>query len=106
MAESKNEAAIVAEVRAKALVDRAFKKQLLADPAGVLRAAGLTIDPSVTIRVLESTAKERYLVLPYVDVEKGRISEDQLANVSGGMQPPASCVNPGGGPDPIPVVLY
>jgi hypothetical protein len=48
----------------KALSDNAYKKRLLADPAAVLAEEGTVIPQGVTVKIVESTPKEIWLVLP------------------------------------------
>ena len=44
--------------------DPEFKRRLLADPVGVLRAEGVNLPEGVRVRVIEDTAKTLHLVLP------------------------------------------
>lgn len=55
---------ILDAVTAKALDSNKYKQQLLADPAAVLTAEGLTIPEGVRVVILENTADTIYLVLP------------------------------------------
>jgi hypothetical protein len=48
----------------QAMSDPAFRKKLLADPAGTLRRAGVEVPEGVTIAVVEDTATKVHLVLP------------------------------------------
>ena len=48
----------------QAMSDPAFRKRLLADPAGTLRRAGVEVPEGVTIEVVEDTATRVHLVLP------------------------------------------
>lgn len=52
------------QVIAKTWSDEQFKQQLLADPNGVLSAAGVEIPNGVTVKVVEETDQQTYLVLP------------------------------------------
>jgi hypothetical protein len=49
----------------KALADQGYKKRLLSDPAGVLAEEGEAVPAGVTVRVVESTPSEVWLVLPH-----------------------------------------
>jgi hypothetical protein len=49
---------------AKTWTDEAFKARLLADPAGVLMAEGLSIPAGVSVKVVENTDTVFNLVLP------------------------------------------
>ncbi len=42
----------------------AYRSRAVSDPRGTLRAFGLELDPGVELRVLDSTADLRYLVIP------------------------------------------
>lgn len=48
----------------KAWAEPAFRKQLKADPANVLKKEGIEPPSGVKIEVIESTPKKRYFVLP------------------------------------------
>ncbi len=48
----------------QAMSDPAFRKRLLADPAGTLKGAGVEVPKGVTIEVVEDTATKVHLVLP------------------------------------------
>ena len=67
---------------AKAWADEAFKQQLLADPATVLKAQGLELPAGLTVKVLENTDQLVHLVLPPKPTE---LAEDDLDRVSGGI---------------------
>ena len=53
----------------QAMSDPAFRKRLLADPAGTLRAAGVEVPEGVTFQVVEDTATKVLLVLPACEDE-------------------------------------
>lgn len=55
---------ILGRVIARTWTDDAFKRQLAADPNGVLSAEGVEIPNGVNVRVLEETDSQYYLVLP------------------------------------------
>jgi Nitrile hydratase, alpha chain len=63
--------------------DPALKAKLLADPAGVLKANGLTVPAGVTVKVLENTDRVLNLVLP-VKAAPAELSEAELHQVAGG----------------------
>ena len=48
----------------EAMSDPAFRRRLMADPAGTLRRAGVEIPEGVTIEVVEDTATRVHLILP------------------------------------------
>jgi hypothetical protein len=68
-------------VLSKAQKDADFRKKLVSDPRGVLRAAGLKIPDSMQVKVVEDSANSRTLVLP---PPAGELSEAELEAVAGG----------------------
>lgn len=57
----------------------AYKKRVVSDPRTVLREMGLRLEPQVEIRVLDSTAQLRYLVLPFRPLGTEGLGEEELA---------------------------
>lgn len=57
----------------------AYRSRAVSDPRGVLREFGLDLDPDVELRVLDSTADMRYLVIPRRPLGSEDMSEDELA---------------------------
>lgn len=49
----------------KAGADAGFKQRLLADPSKTLGEEGVAVPDGVTVKVVESTDKEVWLVLPH-----------------------------------------
>jgi nitrile hydratase subunit alpha len=58
-----------------------YRSRAVSDPRGVVREFGLELDPEVELRVLDSTADIRYLVLPRRPSGTGEMSEDELAGL-------------------------
>jgi nitrile hydratase subunit alpha len=58
-----------------------YRSRAVIDPRGVLREFGLELTQDVEIRVWDSTAEIRYLVLPERPPGTGQFSEDQLASL-------------------------
>jgi nitrile hydratase len=56
-----------------------YRSRAVADPRGVLADFGVTLDEDVTVRVWDSTAGVRYLVVPRRPA--GALSEEQLAGM-------------------------
>ena len=56
-----------------------YRSRSVLDPRGVLREFGLDLDKEVEVRVWDSTADVRYLVLPERPAGTGQLSEEQLA---------------------------
>lgn len=59
----------------------AYRSRAVIDPRGVLREFGLELDPPVEVRVWDSTAEIRYLVLPERPAGSERLSADRLADL-------------------------
>jgi hypothetical protein len=49
----------------KSLADQGYRKRLLSDPVAVLAEEGMAVPAGVTVRVVESTPSEVWLVLPH-----------------------------------------
>jgi nitrile hydratase subunit alpha len=56
-----------------------YRSRAVIDPRGVLREFGLDLDEDVEVRVWDSTAELRYLVLPERPAATEKLTEDQLA---------------------------
>jgi nitrile hydratase alpha subunit len=57
----------------------AYRSRAVSDPHGVLGEFGVTLDDDVELRVLDSTADIRYLVIPRRPAGSEALSEDELA---------------------------
>jgi nitrile hydratase len=57
----------------------AYRARAVAEPRAVLREWNTEIDPSVEVRVWDSSAEVRYLVLPERPEGTDQLSEDELA---------------------------
>lgn len=57
----------------------AYRSRAVIDPRGVLREFGLELPADTQVRVWDSTAELRYLVLPQPPTGMERMSEEQLA---------------------------
>lgn len=57
----------------------AYRSRAVRDPRGVLAEFGVDIDPDVEVRVWDSTAELRYLVIPQRPAGTDSMSEDELA---------------------------
>jgi nitrile hydratase len=58
-----------------------YRTRVVADPRGVLREFGLELGPDVEVRVLDSTADMRYLVIPQRPAGTERLSEEEMARL-------------------------
>jgi len=67
--------------------DEEFKKRLMADPAKILDAEGVSVPDGVSIRVVEDTDQVRTLIIPPAP---SHLDDDQLKGITGGsrMCPP------------------
>ena len=59
----------------------AYRSRAVVDPRGVMREFGLELDDHVEVRVLDSTADLRYLVLPHRPAGTQGMSAEQLAEL-------------------------
>jgi nitrile hydratase subunit alpha len=59
----------------------AYRSRAVIDPRGVLREFGLEIPEDVEVRVWDSTAELRYIVLPERPAGTEKMSEDELASL-------------------------
>src|SRR5206468_2202625 len=58
-----------------------YRSRAVIDPRGVLQEFGLELNDDVEVRVWDSTAEVRYLVLPERPAGSERLNEEQLAAV-------------------------
>jgi nitrile hydratase len=58
-----------------------YRSKAVADPRSVLADFGVTLDPDVTVRVWDSTAEVRYLVVPMRPAGTDDWSEQRLAGI-------------------------
>ena len=58
-----------------------YRSRAVIDPRGVLREFGLDLDDDVEVRVWDSTADVRYLVLPERPAGTENLSESELAEI-------------------------
>jgi nitrile hydratase len=56
-----------------------YRSRSVIDPRGVLREFGLEVPEDVEVRVSDSTAEVRYLVLPERPAGTEQLTEDELA---------------------------
>jgi len=56
-----------------------YRARAVRDPRGVLREFGLELPESTRIRIWDSTAEVRYLVIPRRPEGAGHLSESELA---------------------------
>jgi hypothetical protein len=71
---------IAADVFARTMTDPEFKAQFIADPAGVLSAAGVEVPEGLTIKVVENSSSTFHVVLP----DPEAMTDELLAAASGG----------------------
>lgn len=57
----------------------AYRSRAVSDPRGVLREFGVELPPTTEIRVWDSSAEMRYLVMPMRPAGTDGLNEDQLA---------------------------
>jgi nitrile hydratase len=56
-----------------------YRSRVVREPRAVLREFGVELDPDVTVRVWDSTAETRYLVVPMRPAGSDELDEDALA---------------------------
>ena len=61
--------------------DAAYRSRVVIDPRGVLADFGTAIDDDVEVRVWDSSAEVRYLVLPERPAGAENLSEEQLTRM-------------------------
>lgn len=61
--------------------DFAYRSRAVIEPRAVLREFGLELDESVTVHVWDSSAEQRYMVLPERPVGTEDMSEEELATL-------------------------
>ena len=61
--------------------DAAYRSRVVLEPRAVLREFGLNVDESKEIRVWDSTASIRYMVLPERPDGTGDLPEEKLAEL-------------------------
>ncbi len=59
----------------------AYRSRAVIDPRGVLREFGTQIDEDVEVRVWDSTAELRYIVIPERPAGTGHMNEEELAGL-------------------------
>ncbi len=69
------------KIIARCWEDEEFKKRLMADPAKILDAEGVSVPDGVSIRVVEDTEQIRTLVIPPAP---SHLDDDQLKGITGG----------------------
>jgi len=58
-----------------------YRSRMVVEPRAVLKEFGLELDPSVEVRVYDSTADMRYLVIPQRPPGTEHMSEEELASL-------------------------
>lgn len=86
-----------AQLIERATRDPSFRKELMADPRGVIRREfGVDVPDSVDIQVVEDSPTTSYLVLPAAEATAGQqLSDDELEAVAGGWSAPGDAGCPG-----------
>ena len=58
-----------------------YRSRAVRDPRGVLQEFGVEIPANVEVRVWDSSAEQRYIVIPMRPSGTERMSEEQLAEI-------------------------
>lgn len=89
-------AQLIQKIVDKANRDDAFKSQLKSDPVGAIKGMGMSTRPNLQVEVLEETAEQAYLVLPFsASAGGGELGDDALDAVTGGQQAPCALCGAG-----------
>ena len=86
---------------ARAMKDKAFKSRLMANPTATLKEAGVDVPDDVVVKVVENTATEVHMVLPYYaddQVSDDQVSDDALERIAAGRTPYEPPTRQGGAP--------
>jgi nitrile hydratase alpha subunit len=75
--------AAYSKITARAWSDPAYKARLMADPAGVLKEAGIDMPAGMKLRAVENTNDTAHFILPAPPTD-GELSEESLSKVAGG----------------------
>jgi nitrile hydratase len=59
--------------------DPAYRSRIVREPRRVLAEFGVVLDPAIEVRVWDSSAEVRYLVLPQTPADVDSVSEHELA---------------------------
>ena len=59
----------------------AYRSRAVRDPRGVLKEFGVEIPEKIEVRVWDSSAEQRYLVIPQRPAGTEKMSEEQLAEL-------------------------
>jgi len=69
------------KIIAQCWADESFKQRFIANPAAVMKEAGLEVPEGVEFKVVENTDKVQYILLP---AKTCKLYDEQLDGVSGG----------------------
>lgn len=69
----------------RAMIEPGFRRQLLTQPAVLLRDLGLPVGEDVTIKVFEEEPKSFCIVLPRILRDLEEMEDGELDEVSGGL---------------------
>ena len=77
---------IYEKIVARAWRDPEFKARLIADPRAAAGEMGLDWGDNVTITVVEDTAEEKHLLIPFSPAGLVELTDDELSGVAGGLR--------------------
>jgi len=73
----------MAKVMAKCWADEKFKKELIADPARVLKEQGIDVPAGLKVSFHENTEKEAHIIIP--QKPSVELSNEELDKIAGGV---------------------
>jgi nitrile hydratase alpha subunit len=83
--------AAYSKVTARAWTDPAFKARLMANPAAVLKEAGVDVPSGMKVKAVENTSDTAHFILPAPPAD-GELSEESLSKVAGGTVITVACI--------------
>jgi hypothetical protein len=78
------------KIIAKCWSDPQFKKRLMDDPEGTLKAEGVAIHEGVHLIILEDTKQTHHLIIP--EKPSSELSQEQLENIAAGHHKQTYCL--------------
>ncbi|MEI6036146.1 MAG: NHLP leader peptide family RiPP precursor [Verrucomicrobiae bacterium] len=72
------------KIISKCWANPAFKQQLMADPAGTLRAEGIEFPECLKVSAVENNAEQFTFVIP---AQPAELTDDILEGIAGGILP-------------------
>ncbi len=78
----------LAQLFAACWKDEALKARFMADPKAVLTEYGIDVPANMNVNVVENSDNTVHITMPPAPAGDGELSDEELANVAGGADPP------------------